>query len=395
MKCSVYMTEIEEYKKILTILESRQKLHFTTKTDSMKYYLLKLCGMEQFFADSIGGWCSLAWKEKIPDVEIYIDNIAKTVAKWQGYGRDDPKWDEGKFIGKTIQMIDFITLHEFSHQFAGTTDETGINSMCKLVIDFLKDEANVWSFVACPALGSYVTLAQCLSCDDLSKHETCPLFGLRKDMIEGNRQFAPGSYHVSELMNKRKTFFDRKFDTSDAWSGRHAMLLGTAIGWFIERGYEHSEYEFVVPLTEVVALLGLEPDPIDGEITILGHGDIVDFTVGVMYELKTIEVTKYVVNEPKPEHVHQAKCYYTLGMAHEPEKFSAIKDNRISYTSRAKARRGAPAFVEHSLGLGYVNFVEEARTLHRAVMSDTPPPVDCPEWLCRYCDHTTKCREAK
>jgi CRISPR/Cas system-associated exonuclease Cas4 (RecB family) len=377
--------------KIEKALEVSQKIEFVMKQESLKRALKKYYGMEYPERDAVA-WCALFIKEMLPDIEIFIDDLAIAItAQLRRIGM----LHEEYLIKYLIEGINLSLIHEIIHFEGDEMDEEKVRSMTDAVVRALEVDMT-WTYIPCPATGGYVTFEMCMDCNDLEKHETCPLLAIRRDAHEGNRQYTLGRYHVSELLKTRNSYYGRRHETVRGWDDYWFMFLGKAIGYFIEGNYPEGsqEFEFEVNLADIVKLLGVEPDPVDEEITILGHADVVDREQRLLLELKTIESTYYVKDRAKPEHIWQTQAYYTLGLVQEPELFERLNGARVVYISRAKPRnKQLLRYKEHEVELETLNFVDAARRLHKALMNEAPPEFDCPKWLCNYCDYGKQCRE--
>ena len=335
------------------------------------------------------GWCGEAIIKLLPSVEIYIDNIARSTA---AYLRARNNLTEDEFIKHVTFAIDSTVLHELIHEMGETLDEEGVEAMCDAVYAFLNVNM-VWKSIACPLKGEPIAWETCMACNDHDKAPECPLQQIRIDAYP--RQFQIGRYHVSELWRVRNAYYDRRTMSTKSWAEYWDLFIGKAIGWFIEAHYpkDFGEYEFEVPLTKIVEFFGMDPDPVDAEITILGHADVVDFANKILLELKTTAGMEHVQEEAKGEHKFQLLSYYLLGLIQVPDMFRELRSARLVYLGKTFSRgKGTRRYVEHEIPLSTPNFVAEVRMLHVALKTGKPPNTECPSWMCRYCDGVAECQ---
>ena len=327
---------------------------------------------------------------EIPDMEIYVDEVARAVAfalRGKGFIDADENVQEEMFKEVMVDAMSEVLVHELCH-FMGLHSEKAVDQAVKAIFD---SDTMGWHLIACPKHHEPVTWPTCLACDDFEKHEKCPLQRVRQESTP--RLYTPQLYHVTELQKIRYAFYERWNKTISSWDDWWAMFWGTAIGHYIEGLYPegYQEFEFNVSGEDLAKFYGVEPSELDNFV-VTGHADIVDKDIGLVIELKTSHSLKYVKDGPNPNHRWQIQAYYTLGLIEFPEIFEKLKEIRIVYYGRTWRGAKLPPSVEHTVPMQTIDLLTPARMMRESELSGMPPAMRCPEWLCRYCKSTTLCK---
>ena len=359
-------------------MDTKEALHkfrfidFVFSEESWRKILRKAYGFDKLPDDETLGWCLYFIKKEMPDIEIYIDRLARAVAyeiKEQG-----KELTEDVFMRAMIDVLNEVTIHELCHKIGGILNEELIERMTK---SMLAEACMTWHYIPCPKLQKMVTWLECLKCKDSEKHPSCPLQRIREDAFK--YKYEPNKYHVSELIFPRYAYYNRKYKYAMSWNEYWDLFYGKALGAYIESLYarDRSEMEVAVQL---------------GDYTVYGHADLVDDKELKLYEIKYYYALRHVYKskKAKPEHVLQAQAYYSLGLRSRPDIFKNITGIKVLYFSKTR-ERNVPRYVEMDVEMkDIMDWIEkQAKILHEAIKNDTPPKCRCPEWKCKYCPFPT------
>jgi len=389
-----------------------QRIEFTTTDDSLREVMRQIIpkGRERDKKNPLIGWATrqfkdnlsefgrennaMLWvvamlKDYLPEIEIYVDEIARGIAIRMKKVNGE-KIDEDKFIKFLMDGLSKTLVHELIHDL-GIDNEIEVDDYSHMLLDAMK---MVWQYIPCPNSNNLVDWKTCLSCDDSEKHETCPLQRIRQDAVP--REYEPKKYHVSELLKVRYSFFERRFKTVAGWEEYWPLFWGRAIGWYVASLYdkETREFELNVNAKDLAKFYGLPAEPTD-DFVITGHIDILTEADGLVLELKTQYNLKYITKDPNPHHVAQLQAYYTLGLIQFPDVFGKLKALRIVYFGRNWKGSGMPPYKEHTVPKEIADLLTPARWLRASEDTEHPPPIYCPDWMCKNCPHTEMCREEK
>ena len=389
-----------------------QRIEFTTTSDSLREIMRQIYPKERKKDDKnpLIGWSTryfkegltevdrennaILWviamlKDYLPEIEVYVDEIAKGVATHMKH-TGDAEIDEGKFINFLMDGLSKTLIHELIHDL-GVWDETEVDEYGHMLLNAMK---MVWQYIPCPNSNGLVDWKTCFACGDSEKHETCPLQRIRQDAIP--REYELKKYHVSELLKTRYAFFERRFKTIAGWDEYWPLFWGRAIGWYIASlyGKESREFEVNVGARDLAKFYGVPAEHTD-DFVITGHIDILTEADGLVLELKTQYNLKYITKAPNPHHVAQLQAYYTLGLIQFPDMFGKLKALRIVYLGRNWKGSGMPPYKEHIIPKETVDLLTPARWMRASEDTETPPPIYCPDWMCKNCPHTEMCREDK
>jgi len=368
-------------------MDAYQKIEWVFKNESFRRKLSRALGIPDI-PENVIGWTSKFYSERakqvlgqhfiIPDIEIYIDKIAKFGAEYLD--------DIFAFI--VVTMINHALIHELIHEQGNIKNEEVVEAYTQLMIKdeidklwkIVNPDAWLWYWISCPKLERNVTWNQCLSCTDMDKHPDCPLLKVRIDAFP--RQYEYGKYHVTELPFPRYSYYNRTRKHAMSWTDYYDLLFGKALGWYIESKFAEHQRE-----VEVTTQLKRG----DETITVVGHGDLVDDEVGNLYEIKFYYALKHLItrNKPNEEHEFQARAYYTIGLKEKEWMFKNIKHVKMIYYGKTK-QRNVPRRKEFVLPLKPVS-LEGAWILHYALKYRKPPEEKCPAWKCRYCPYREPC----
>lgn len=347
-------------------LQKFKFVDFVFSEESFRKLLLKAHGLDVIPDDAIG-WCSWFVKKEIPDVEVYIDRLAKYVAKTL---KERGHLTEELFRQNLIACLDLVVLHELTHQFGEIKDERLVEYITRIL---LADAWMTWHYIPCPKTNTMVTWLECLQCKDSEKHPTCPLQRIREDAFK--YKYEPNKYHIHELIHPRYSFYNRKYKHAMSWDDYWDMFYGKALGAYIESLYARDRSEM-----EVEWQLG--------NYTVYGHADLVDDKELKLYEIKYYYSLNHVykAKQAKPEHILQAQAYYTLGLKCRPDVFKDITGIKVLYFSKTRSKT-TPRYVEMPVPMKDISdwIEKQAEILHKAIQDDTPPKCRCPEWMCKYC----------
>lgn len=119
-------------------------------------------------------------KKAIPDVEIYIDELAHFLAP-----------------DVIAYYMTRALIHENCH--AEGFNEKQAYAASKEIMKLMKPM--VWELVVCPKTGTNINWGECLRCTDSEKHAECPILPIREFARE--REYQPNVYHVTELTHPR------------------------------------------------------------------------------------------------------------------------------------------------------------------------------------------------
>jgi len=384
-----------------------QKIEFITSKESLRKVLRQVYPSSKedktvgwttaFFKDNIGradkeddlvGWTIALLRDYLPDIEIYIDEICRVVAlNMKLIGKND----EDDYIRFVIQALNEVFIHELIHELGFIVNEDEVEDYTTAIFDAMK---MVWHYIPCPLKNDLVTWDICLACNDFEKHETCPLQRIRMDAIP--RQYEPKKYHVSELLKVRYAFYERRHKTIGAWEDYWSMFWGRAIGYYVASLYKEEvrEVELNVHAKDLAKFYGVSVETTD-DFLITGHIDILPYEDGLCLELKSQFNLKYVTNAPNPYHCSQILAYWVLGQIQFPEIFSKVKQLRIEYYGRNWRGTSMPPSKEHIIPMENIDILTPARWLRMTEDTNTPPPIYCPDWLCKSCEHKELCKDDK
>lgn len=295
-----------------------------------------------------------------------------------------PEWEQ-VCVDAAIDFCSELPLHENIHDCGDLTDEeTTFKLMYMLMDGFKKMKFNSWHYLYCPNRGGErVSWDTCYKCKDTEKHPTCPFLALRKDAYP--RQYEEGRYHVSELGNLRMSYYERVGEPyARDWQQYNPLLLGKALGWFIESLYKKEHHEIELFLNrEQCQQLTTEPLPADFK-GISAHQDLHLETEdgGVLVELKLYAFIGIMVRQrkAKPEHEQQARAYLTMGQILYPKLYGTVKKVWVTYYTKAKE---AITKIDIEVPCEPVDMVTPALTLHKALTAKNPDLLPrCPPYLC-------------
>lgn len=368
----------------------KQRAEFVIKSHSFRSMVRRYYNLPPD-SDTIGWTLTLFKKFEIPDMEIYVDEVARAVAfalRMKGFTDADDNVQEQMFREVMIDSMSEVLVHELCH-YMGIHSEKEVDEAVKAIFE---SDTMTWHLIACPKHNEPVSWPTCLSCDDFEKHPTCPLQRVRQASIP--RLYTPKRYHTTELQKIRYAFYERWHKTISSWDDMWSMFWGTAIGHYIEGLYPegYQEFEFNVQAADLAKFYGVEPSELD-DFEVTGHADIVDKDIGLVVELKTSWSLKYVKDGPKPNHRWQIQAYYTLGLIEFPEIFGKIKELRICYYGRQWRGKSLPPSVEHTIPMSTVDLLTPGRMMREAEETGIPPSLRCEKWLCSYCKSKDLCRD--
>lgn len=273
-----------------------------------------------------------------------------------------------------------------------------------------------WTNIPCPKIGGVdVSWDTCLRCEDADKAPECPAWVIRHDLAP--RPVTPGSYHVTELYDLRRSFFERTHDYSASWD-EYALdfWIGKAAHAYLEQSYLRKWHDELPEGSK-----GIEREwreryyswNLGDDIRVVGSPDLLDLLhiPRVLHEFKTYGTIKFLLkrNEPEPEHVFQAQTYVKL--IEELRPFDRPDIVRITYLAKAKLPRpiftgkgmiipngngkdGKPErrYLEFNLAAEATKDVpERARGLDAALRDNVVPNGHCAEWKCDGCHHAKEC----
>lgn len=384
-----------------------QRIDFVMKSASFRNYLMRrareLYGMpNEEGEDDIVGWTVNVNYIIPPDIEVYIDTMARVAA--EGLKELDIYDEAGESYSIIMQdMFSEVVIHELLHQFVLLWDEDKVYNAVDAILSSPSENpavieafnslfkgTMVMKWISCPKTNGLVNWDTCFQCDDFTKHPMCPLQRIRKNATP--REYTEGRYHVSELYKPRGAYYERWHPTVWDWDEYWAMLWGRGFGDFIESLYPEgqSQFEFDVPAADIAKFLGIEPSEYDN-FSVLGHADVVSTDDGLVLELKTQWSLKYVVDAPNPIHRWQLLAYWTLGLIQFPETFSKIEELRLVYFGRTWRGRTMPPYKEHIVQKETVDLLTPGRIMRKHETTSSPPQLMCPEWMCKKCQHKALC----
>lgn len=368
----------------------KQRVDFVLKSHSFRSLMRRYYDMP-VDSDTIGWTLTLFKKFEMPDMEIYVDEVARAVAfslREKGFIDADENVQEEMFKEVMVDAFSEVLVHELCH-YMGIHSEKAVDEAVKAIFD---SDTMGWHLIACPKHHEPVSWPTCLKCTDFEKHESCPLQKVRQASIP--RLYTPKLYHVTELQKIRYAFYERWNKTISSWDDWWSMFWGTAMGHYIESLYPegYQEFEFNVSAADLAKFYKVEPSEID-DFVVTGHADIVDKDIGLVIELKTSWSLKYVKDGPNPNHRWQIQAYYTLGLIEFPEIFEKLKAIKIVYYGRQWRGATLPPTVEHTVPMQTVDLLTPARMMRESEESGIPPSLRCPEWLCRYCKSKDLCNQ--
>lgn len=365
------MKDLEANKKVAR--DAYQRISWVPKDESFRQMMAKMLGIDKIPDDAVG-WCSIFWKEAIPDVELYIDDMAKWVAmelKLQN------RLTEKNLMVCLRYALTMSLIHELVHLFGHVKNERAVQWITD---NLIRDAWLGWHFIPCPLKdGQFVTWVECLGCDDATKHPSCPFRNIRIDAQP--RIVRPFEYHVTELLTPLQSYWNRSgAKYARSWEDYYDMMFGKALGWYLESKYPEHCRE-----------IDLRWEHPDG-YTITGHADLYLDDVGNLVELKFYYTTIHLQKSGKaqPDHIFQVQAYYTLGMKTKPWLFKNIKKITIVYYSKLRVRN-RPRRVEFDVPLKELDLEIPARILYEAEKSKTAPLAhrcpQCKEWRSKYCKY--------
>lgn len=355
-----------------------QHIHFVLKEQSFRKALYRYYGANDM-PDDAAGWCSVLIKKDLPDIEIYIDEVAREL---HAALKDKEIIDEEIFRIYFSESMSLILLHELIHYYGKVENDDKIEN----AVDILtKDLYMTWHYIKCPKVQSNVSWIECLECSDADKHETCPLHKIRLDAQP--RKVEKGVYHISELSFLRYSYFARITPYADDWDSYYDMFFGKALGWYIESKFAEHQREVELDIHASRLRGGTQED----DFHVIGHADIIDEGDGQGIELKFYYALDFVLknNRADPRHEFQLRSYYTLGKILKPYMFDKIKKLKVVYFSKTKGR-GKPRYKEYEVPLEEVDILSSARILYEAEKAGKPPKGHCDPWMCRYCEPEIK-----
>jgi len=320
---------------------------------------------------------------------LFVDEIAKAAymmarkLQQQHGGRIEPL-----FAHIFKHLIEDTTIHELGH-LAGLSEpqtkeatRTLLRKKLMKVVDWM-----VWSLIPCPKKNrELITWTECLKCTDDEKDESCPLWSIRQDLAP--RQTQAHTFHVTELTNPRKAYYERTEGHAEGWDEKAIdFFVGRAVHNYIQTKYAAQE-------RELFCWWDL------GDIRIIGSADRVDIQHGILFEYKTYATLAFLLerNKPEDDHVYQAQSYIELLKHSHP--WIKVKKIKIVYIAKAKE----PSVFGREQPARYKEFVlepkppedlvERARMLDAALEKRKPPKMKCADWMCKLCGYAAKCKEA-
>lgn len=346
------------------------RMAWLPKDESLRQALVLIFGADAMPDDTMA-WTTKFIKDGIPDVEFFIDEMAKYCAREL---KRINKFTEENFITNMVFGMNLTVNHELIHWFGDIKNERVVEFITNMM---MKDAFMGWKWIPCPNKEKNVTWIECLQCTDSEKAAECPFRMVRIDAAP--REYKLGEYHVTELPHVLKAYFERTDPYARAWLEYYDMMFGKALGYYIEGLYEHhcQEVDLRLPFGEREA--------------VVGSADLVLDKTGRLVELKFYyNISKLVrTNTPNVEHTFQAQAYYTMGLKHKPYLFKKIKRITLVYYSKMKSRK-VPRRKEFEVELVTIEkvMVERATILHKALVRKIAPIAHkCPTWLCGYCKH--------
>jgi hypothetical protein len=286
-----------------------------------------------------------------------------------------------------LDFANELQLHEIIHAKSGELGEEKVfEAVDKLMQDFKQMRLSGWAYIKCPNKKKNVTWNDCYLCSDTEKHPTCPFHALRLDAYP--RSYTFGLYHVSELPNPRMYYYERIGEPyARSWKDYNPLLLGKALGWYIESKYAESCHEITLTYDGRDVRKDL-PDDFKG---VTGHQDlhIIDEKGQMVVELKLYAFIGYMIkaNKPKPEHEFQVRAYYTMGKRTKPYYYDKVHTIKVTYYT--KNNRESISQMDIDVPIKEVDVITPALLLHKALKEKNPDLLpQCPVYLCkRYCKH--------
>jgi len=277
---------------------------------------------------------------------------------------------EDILINDMIKIINTAVVHELIHEYTEIPESADEDRVTKATIALVDAAKMTWHWIPCPKKnGAKVTWMECLACKDYEKHPSCPLRAIRLDAYP--RQYEYGRYHVTELENPRRSYFEREIQYSKEWRSYWSLFFGRAVGFYVESLYAQHKTE-----------VELEIDY--GDFKVVGHADIIDEDYGAVLEIKCYHTLRHIIRrgEADPRHEFQARAYYTMLKHAKPYIAKDIKKVRVIYFGRT----GTKQYQEFDVPVEEVDLETPARILHEALKRGEPPEQMCPEWMCKtYC----------
>jgi hypothetical protein len=334
--------------------------------------------------------------------EVYLDEIASAAYQANAeteriLGIAPGDLDVIEFI---VHLISTSVVHEWLHEEANLEERPvrfATEQLDKILTDHdwpcavpEKQRSMVWSHMVCPLNkgkqhpDSHVTFDECLSCMDDAKATSCPVWELRQQLLS-RRAVQSRVYHVTEITNPRRSFYERLNDYSEVWDDVWDFFFGHAVHNKVQENYPKAYREIFLrqPFTRG-----------DERIELIGSVDAYDSHQGMLLEFKTYATLDYSFDSTKPEvdHEYQAQTY--AGMAAACTPWLRPKKIRVIYLAKTRSHRGIARYREFLLDPNPPTDVEErAWQLHDAFKSNTPPARRCATWMCKFCKHITKCAE--
>lgn len=336
-------------------------------------------------------------------VEVYLDEIA--TAAFKAAEENARLFGVGPVQADALEPSKLITLlistcivHEWLH-YEMKLEEHPVVFATDHVLHALTDpewprelvssHAMVWSHMVCPLKKgkqhpeAHVTFDECLSCMDNEKAPECPVWELRWQLL-GRRPIRPNTYHVTEITNPRRAYFDRIHDYSEMWDQVWDYFFGHAV-------HSHIQETFPRPYREIYVTQ--EFTRAEEKITLVGGIDAYDPAQHVVLEFKTYATLDFAArDEPEVDHVYQSHTY--VGMAKVSKPWLVADKIRLVYLAKTRSHRGIARYREFLMDPKPPDDYEQ-RTwdLHDSLKTGQPPTRRCTPWVCRFCPHISQCAE--
>jgi hypothetical protein len=219
-------------------------------------------------------------------VEVYLDEIATAVykaadenARLFGLGPVQPSALEPSNL--IMLLISTCVVHEWLHHEQNLEERPVVYATEHVLHgltdpewprELLRSRPMVWSHMVCPLKKgkqhpeAHVTFDECLLCMDHEKAPDCPVWELRWQLL-GRRPIRPNTYHVTEITNPRRSYFDRIHDYSEMWDQVWDYFFGHAV-------HSHIQETFPRPYREIYVTVDFTREK--EKITLVGGIDAYD-----------------------------------------------------------------------------------------------------------------------
>jgi len=351
--------------------------------------------------------CTVFTRSGNDRVEVYLDEIAAAALDVKhrvmhefGLNENDVSVPAELLIPAIIPtMIADAVVHEWLHHEVGL-DEKPTCFASEQLRRALLDESwpyipktiahMVWSHVVCPLrkdkslVEGQVTFDDCLECYDDKKSSDCPVWELRKALL-WSRSTQDGVYHVTEITNPRRAYFERIHDYSQRWDDRWDLFIGSAF-------HEKTQLNYPAHYREIFVWKDYQRG--DEKARLVGHIDAYDAKQNIIIENKTWATLDYSFDraDPEEDHAFQGQTYIML--AESCTRWLRPTKIRFAYIAKTKSRRKLARYKEFLRDPNPPSDVEErVWDLHNALKAKMPPPRRCTTYICKMCPHIYVCAE--